>query len=268
MNITPIFTTITAPLPSTEVWFILAVIFFCTGMTKGGIGNGLGSLSIIFVTLFIDDPLLALSLTLPVFTMCDFISIATWWKKWDFRHVLWAYKWGLVGVALGTFLLYPIQKGIIATDVIKFALAMLGLYLTGRWLFKTKIKKQDAVTLSTTTQRLLCITGGSVSTMFNAGGIPLMIHTLSLGLKSDVTHAISVLLFSMINMTKTVPYIALGMLNYDIIILALSFFPVTLLGVLFGKFLHYRISEKLFITIAYCGAGLSSLKILWDITYS
>ena len=266
MTINATIATVLSPLPYAEVWFVLASIFFFAGMTKGGLGNGIGWLTLLFLTLFI-DPLLALSLLLAVFLMCDFMSIVTWWKKWDMERVLWAYKWALVGIVLGGLMLYPIQHGIIATDAVKLFLALLGLYFTGRWLFQTKIKKQDTMTLSTQTRRLLCITGGSLSTMLNSGGIPIMIHALSLGLKSETTHAITVLLFTMINVTKLVPYVGLGMVNYDIVILALSFFPVTLLGVLCGRFLHYRISTKTFNAIAYSGATLSSVKILWDIAY-
>ena len=264
MSMDSILATILQPLPDTGLWFVLAAIFFFAGMTKGGIGNGIGGLTIIFISLFV-DPLLGLSLILPVFIMCDLMSIITWWKKWDLQHVLWAYKWALVGIFMGGILLYPIQQGFIDTDVIKFMLAILGLYLTGRWLFQTRIKKQETATLSQTSQRLLCVTGGSVSTILNAGGMPLMAHILSLGLKSEATHAISVLLFTMINITKLVPYVGVGMLNYNIMILALSFFPVTLFGVLFGKYLHYRMSNQLFNTIAYAGVSLSSVKMLWDI---
>lgn len=264
MNIDTTIANILSPLPYGQVWFALAVIFFFAGVTKGGIGNGVGWLAIIFLSLFI-NPLLALTLILPVFIMCDIMSLLTWWKKWDTARTLWAYKWALVGIILGSFLLYPIQHGIISTDVIKFLLAVLGLYFTGRWVLQTKIKKQDATAVSQNTQRLLCITGGSVSTMLNSGGIPFMVYALSLGLKSETTHAITVLLFTMINITKLVPYVGLGMLNHDILVLALSFFPVTLLGVLLGKSLHYRISTQMFNTIAYTGAGLSSVKLLWDI---
>ena len=266
MNTDAIITTVTAPLPYAEVWFILAIIFFFAGVTKGGLGNGIGWLAIIFLSLFI-NPLLAISLILPVFIMCDVMSLVTWWKKWNLAKTLWAYKWALVGIVLGTFLLYPMQQGMLSTDVIKFFLGLLGVYITGRWLFKTKIKKQAPTTLSLNSQRFLCITGGSISTMLNSGGMPLMLYALNLGLKSETTHAITVLLFTMINITKLVPYVGLGLLNYDIVILALSFFPVTLLGVLFGKFLHYRMSNQMFNTIAYAGAGLSSVKLLWDIFF-
>lgn len=264
MDIQTIISTIVSPLPYAEVWFILAAIFFFTGMTKGGIGNGVGGITIIFLTLFI-DPLLALSLLLPVFLMCDVMSAVSWWKKWDLNHVLWAYKWSFVGVILGGMLLYPIQQGMITTDVIKFMLAILGIYLAGRWFFKTQIKKQDTATLPQNSRRLLCITGGAVSTTLNSGGMPLMAHVLSLGLRSEMTHAITVLLFLMINITKLVPYVGLGLINYSIIILALSFFPVTLAGVMFGKFLHYRMSNQMFNAIAYTGVTVSSLKLLWDI---
>ena len=259
-----IINSIITTLGNTYMWFILAGIFFFTGMTKGGIGNGLGALTIIFLSLVI-DPMLALGLTLLIFLMSDIIGIITWWKKWDTKHTFTALRWVIIGITLGTIFLIPIQQGKITTDALKFLLALLGLYLTLRWYISVYIRKQSHSTLSAWEQRGLCITGGFTSATLNSGGIPMMTYALSLGLEKQVMHATTVFLFGMINTIKFIPYVGLGIVNMQTIYLALSFFPIVLLGVITGKFLHHRIEHNLFNIFAYTGVVLSSTKLLYDI---
>lgn len=174
-------------------------------------------------------------------------------------------RWMVAGVVLGSFLLAPIQKGIISTDILKAILAGLGLYLTWRWLQATYVQQQSHSILPLNTQKILCVVGGFTSTAMNSGGIPLMTYVLSLGLNSHMTHATTVILFSMINIVKLVPYTALGLLNTTTFLLALSFAPVVVAGVIVGKYLHYRMSDALFNKIAYTGVTLSCMKLLYDI---
>ncbi len=256
--------TIVTFLPHMYIWFLLPIIAFYVGMTKGGIGNGLGSLSIIFLTLVV-DPLLALSLSLPIFFMSDVTGLVSWWGQWDKKIAMNGILWCLLGVVLGYFLLLPIQKGLISTDILKFFLGLAGIGVALRWWITTQIKKKDFVKFPIWIQNGFAVISGLASTTLSFGGIFLITYMLNFPLKSSVMHATTVAISSAINGIKLMPYSMLGLFNVQILIISIFLAPFVFFGVRFGKYIHTRMNQDLFIKVAYFGVSIASVKILYDV---
>ena len=246
------------------IWFVLVAVSFYVGMTKGGIGNGLGSLSIIFLTLTI-DPLLALGITLTIFWTADFIGFISWWGKWQKDHAVRGVLLCIIGVILGYFLLLPIQRGYISTDLLKNLLGLLGLGLTLRWWITTQVQKQDLIKYPPIVNNTFAVISGFASTTLSFGGIFMMSYALNLSLKASTMHATTVFMSFSINSIKLIPYSMLGLFNKYIFIVSLSLVPFVLAGVWFGKYIHNRMNHDLFIKIAYGGVAIASVKILFDV---
>ena len=247
-----------------HTWVVLSAIFLFTGMTKGGIGNGLSALTIIFLSLVI-DPILAIALTLVVFMICDTCTLVAWWRKWDGDITRFAIVWGFFGVLIGGAILAPIQQGWVSTAVLKMLLAMLGIYLSFTWFYRHYIRRAVHKNIPLSTQRILCVISGAASTTLNAGGISLMAFLLGMGLTSTVTHASSVLIFSVYNIMKLPVYLGTDIITLERLYLGLSFAPIALLGVALGKAIHAYIPTHTFNLLAYVGVSISSVKLAWDI---
>lgn len=250
-------------LPNETTWVALAGIFYLMGITKGGVGNGLGAISIVFVSLLI-DPLLGIVLVLLTFIIGDMMGIIAWWKKWHTKTAIDGMKWILGGVVLGTLFLIPIQDGTFSTNILKIMLAGLGFYLTFRWWRSVYVHHQTHDALSPKAKKILCITGGFTSTTMSSGGIPTMTYVLSHGFSKEKSHATMVLMSFCINYAKVPSYVGLGMMDWGVVVLALSFAPVVFLGIITGRFLHHRINHHTFNMIAYTGVLAGSIKLLYD----
>ena len=83
------------------VYLIVALAMFLVGMSKGGLGATLSSITV---------PMLALVLPIkdvigmmpPVLMLADFLAVGIHWKKWDNRMVLLLIPVSLIGVTIGT----------------------------------------------------------------------------------------------------------------------------------------------------------------------
>lgn len=246
-----------------ENWGILCGIFFYTGATKGGLGNGLTSLTIIFLSLVI-DPLLAIGLALVVFMVCDVFAMYVWWQQWERKIAIFSLRWGAVGIGFGVLFLTPIQLGLIPIAVLKILLAILGIYLTVSWVYSIYIQKKSHRPMSAGMQKTLCVLSGFTSTTLNAGGITYVAFMVNLGKNRHITHATTVLVFTIYNIMKLPAYLGLGVLDINRIILGISFTPILCLGIFIGKKIHAYIPTHIFNTLAYMGVTISSLKIMYD----
>ena len=251
-------------IPGDYVWFVLVAVAFYVGMTKGGIGNGLGSLSIVFLTLSM-DPLLALGITLAIFWTADITGFISWWGQWHKAYAIRGVALAVIGLVLGYFFLLPIQQGYISTDVLKTALGLLGVTMALRWWITTQIKKKELIKYPPLIHNALGVLGGFASTTLSFGGIFMISYVLNFALKASTMHATTVFMSFSMNTIKLVPYSMLGLFNHYIFIVSLSLIPFVLAGVWFGKYIHNRMNHDLFIKIAYGGVAIASVKILFDV---
>ena len=72
----------------------------------------------------------------------------------------------------------------------------------------------------------------------------------------------TVILFTVVNYVKLIPYSLLGQLRTESLVTSLVLLPLAPAGILLGKWLHDRVDEVLFYRIAYGLLLITGLKLV------
>ncbi|MCL6268583.1 sulfite exporter TauE/SafE family protein [Sansalvadorimonas sp. 2012CJ34-2] len=225
----------------------LAVII--NGMAKGGLGSIVGSLSVPLMSLAM-DPVQAAAVLLPLLLLMDFISM---WKfrgqiYWPaFIHCLPA---GIVGVAIGAMIFNQLSD---ASIRLLIGLVSLGFCLL-LWLQRNSTSRSKSSAVKGSFWG--CLTGFT-SFGIHAGGPPLSIYLLPLGLSSHLLMGTQAWIFAGLNFSKVAAYSWLGQLDFSNLVFSLFLVPAAPAGVFLGYYLLNRLSQK--IIYGFCYLSLFSL---------
>ena len=79
-------------------------------VAKGGFGGSMGLLAMpVMIYACGGDTQFALGLTLPILIVCDQVSLASWWGKWNIRSALLLLPGAVGGVLVGTAAMWGLQ---------------------------------------------------------------------------------------------------------------------------------------------------------------
>lgn len=236
---------------------IPAVIF--AGISKGGFGSGASFAGASILALIL-APGEALGIMLPLLILIDLVTLKPYWRKWHWPTAKLLIFGCLPGVLIGTAV-YSYTND----DVIRFFIGAMSVFFVlwqlarGRGLIKTAAGKlPDFVGLFAGT------IAGFTSFVSHAGGPPVAVYLLSLGLTKTQYQSSTVLFFWIVNMLKAFAYGFLGIFTFDILMVDLALAPFAILGALIGVKAHHMVPEKLFFTITYVLLMLTGTKLIWD----
>lgn len=236
-------------------YFLATIATLIVGISKGGFGGGLAIVAVPIMSLAI-NPILAAAIILPVLCVMDLVSVKAYWKQWDSQLVKSMIPAAVVGILLGGLSFHYFNAG-----AIRLLLGLLAVGFTLNYWFKRKVTEKKP---STYWAWFWSSLSGFTSFVAHAGGPPMNAYLLPLRLKKSVFQGTSVLLFTLINYTKIIPYFWLGQLNSDNLSTSLVLLPLAFIGVFIGIKLHKKISEKLFYQLTYLFLFATGLKLLWD----
>lgn len=225
---------------SIQIYLVVAAGVFLVGMSKGGMGATLGSLtvSLIALVLPIKD---VIGFMLPVLLLADVFGVGAHWKKWNVRLLVVLVPASLVGVIIGTLFLANAPAQLIRT-----VLGVIVLLLAVYKLFEKNIFRR----LTYTPRRWHGLVAGSVagftSSVAHTGGPPIDIYLLMQGLQPRVFVATSVIFFFVLNYIKVPFYFAAGVFNFDLLRQFVWLVPLAPLGIFVGRWLVVRVSKRLF----------------------
>jgi uncharacterized membrane protein YfcA len=236
-------------------YFLAVIATLIVGISKGGFGGGLAIIAVPIMSLAI-DPILAAAIILPILCVMDLVSVKAYWKQWDTQLIKDLIPAAGMGILLGGLSFHFFNAG-----AIRLLLGILAVSFTLNYWFKTEVvKKQASKPLGWFWSTLT----GFTSFIAHAGGPPINAYLLPLRLKKSVFQGTCVLLFTVINYLKLIPYFFLGQLNSKNFETTLVLLPLAFIGVFIGIKLHKRISEKLFFQLTYLFLFITGLKLLWD----
>jgi uncharacterized membrane protein YfcA len=112
-----------------------------------------------------------------------------------------------------------------------------------------------------------CVFGafsGFTSMIAHAGAPPFQIFVVPQKLPRDVFIGTSVVFFATVNLTKTIPYFALGQLSQTNLEVSITLIPVAIISTLVGVFAARRIPLQVFFRIIYCLMLLVGMKLSYD----
>ena len=245
----------------TDPFFYLVAIpaVLIVGISKGGMGGGLGLLAVPLMSLAI-PPLQAAAIMLPILCVMDLFGMWGFRGQFDRRNLSILLPSAVVGIVLGA-----ISAQFLSEAHIKLMIGLIALLFTLNFYF-ARLRRKVARRRGADPLRgsLWGTLAGFTSFSVHAGGPPLNIFLLPQQLDKSRYVGTTVVFFAVVNYVKLVPYTALGMIDGGHLSTSLALVALAPLGVWLGLFMHRRIDERLFYHLCYGLLFLTSLKILYD----
>jgi uncharacterized membrane protein YfcA len=226
------------------------------GLSKSGFASGFGALATPLMALTIPVPQAA-AITLPLLMIADFMGLAALLRHCDRRLLVHLLPAGLVGILLGTFSFGLFKTSTVAGVVGAITLAFLAI----RTLFPPR---SDAPPPSSWTGRLLGLVSGYTSFVAHAGGPPVAFYLLPQKLPPMTYAGTSAVFFTIINLSKWIPYAWLGLIDFTNMSTSLALAPLAPMGVWLGLWLMKRMSSAWFYKLVSLGMLLTGCKLVWD----
>jgi uncharacterized membrane protein YfcA len=239
----------------TAVFAILII-----GISKAGLGGGLGAIATPLLALVI--PVAdAAALLLPILIIADLFSMRHYWGQVDGDSLQVLLPSGLVGVALGAlfFNYFRDNEQLLKTGIGVIGLLFVLFQLSRALIMRSLESKRPLTPLGL----LLGTAAGFTSTLAHVGGPPVAIYLLPQKLPRHLFVGTTVGFFMVINLAKLIPYALLGLLRVGNISTTLLLLPLTFVGVQLGAWLNGRLNENLFNIIVYTLLGLTSLELIF-----
>lgn len=228
-----------------------------TGISKSGLGGGLGQLSVPLMAMFI-SPVAAAAIMLPVLVLIDVSNIWKYRKDWHRGNVAVMVPGAIAGIAIGALTYRHVDD-----NTVRLLLGVLTLIFAFSYFIKRSPLDQ-----ATPRGRVLgtaCgMLAGFTSFVAHAGGAPMKFYLLPQRLDKRVFVGTHVMFFFIINQLKIWPYLWLGQFSAENLTTSLILFPAVPLGVWLGWRLNKVLSMDLFYKLCYGLLFVAGVKLVWD----
>lgn len=242
-------------------FYALAVpVVLLVGIGKGGFGGGIGMVAVPALSFVMPLPQAA-AILLPILCVMDLFALAAFRGQYSVPN-LWRVLPGcLLGIAAGALAFGSFDERwlriVVGVIAVAFALQwMLGAARPGRG--------SEPAAPSWGSGTLWGWATGLTSTLAHAGGPPMAVYLLPQRMTPTLYVGTTVVVFTVVNYTKLVPYAWLGQLGTENLATSLVLLPLAPLGIRLGRWLHDRVDEVAFYRIAYGLLLLSGLKLVSD----
>ena len=240
--------------------FVFAVSFagvLLISFMRGAFGGGFAVIGIPLLSLTM-DPVTAGALLAPLFIAMDLVALRYWkpstWSRPDLVLLVPAM---VCGIAVGFAVMSVVDRALIAIAIALVTLAFAGLWFLGGG----HVEKRPR----STPKALLAGAASGVTTMVaHAGGPPLAMYLLPLGLPKHIYAGTTSLYFTVANAIKAGPWLVLGAPARDVWLLMALCLPAVPLGIWTGWHLHDRLDQRQMYRACYALLAVTALKLLWD----
>lgn len=227
---------------------------FCVGMAKGGVPT-IGMVAVPLISLVI-SPITGAALLLPIFILCDMVSVALYRKSFSRPNLSILIPAGLAGVALGWLTASSVSDRVVAMMV-----GALGIgFCLNIWLGKALLSARK--TASVKRGLLWGTLAGYTSFIAHAGSPPYQIYIIPQRLEKLTFVGTTAITFAVINLAKVVPYYQLRPYTPSDFKLTLWLLPAALAGILLGVYLTKKVSERSYFRLIQIGLLLVSCKLI------
>ena len=242
------------------VFYLLAIpAVILYGISKGGFGGGLGVLAVPLLSLVI-SPVQAAAILLPVLCLMDLFGLWVYRKKWDRTNLKILIPGAVIGILVGTSLFHYLTP-----EIIKLLLGSIAVLFTIDYWTRGLRKDPDQIRKpSIFWGSIAGIVGGITSFIAHSGSPPISMYLLPQRMDRTLFVATTILLFTVINYVKLVPYSLLGLLHITNLETSLILMPVAIIGMKLGIWLHSKVSDVLFYRICYSFLFLVGIKLIYD----
>lgn len=238
-------------------WFYAAALpaIVLTGVAKGGFGGGIGSFAVPLIAITI-APARAAAIMLPILILMDAVGLYAYRGQWDRRIMRIILPAGLVGILIGW-----LTFSFLADHWIRILLGLISLAFV---LDGLRPAAKHAIRASDASGRIWATVSGFTSFVTHAGGPPLNFYLLRQQLDKALFAGTTIVFFAVINATKVVPYMALGLFDATNLATSAVLAPAAATGIVVGILLRKHISRTVFFRIVYGFVFLTGCKLLYD----
>ncbi|MFC3531440.1 sulfite exporter TauE/SafE family protein [Vogesella facilis] len=242
---------------SFTAWLVSAVAILLTGVAKGGFGGVFGGIAVPLMSLVM-PPEAAAALTLPLLCLMDLSSVKLYWRRWDGRELKLMLSGALLGIGLGA-----LAFGLLPAWSVKLAIGLLALLFAAQRLW-LRFFPATPRPLGPLAGRLAGLFGGLTSTLAHAGGPPVLVYLFSRPLPKERFVATLAVFFTVVNLLKLLPYLALQLFTPTVLWQCLLLAPLVPLGVWLGVHLQRRLPEQAFFSSAVALLALSGAQLVYS----
>jgi uncharacterized protein len=238
------------------VAFVIAVLGFLIGFSKGGFG-GLGALLTPILALVLPVAS-AVGVLLPMLMIGDVFAVYMYWKEWDFDLIKRMLPAGVVGALAGTALLSWLSP-----DGLRMILGIFVLLLLAYKFVSDRIQamRYEPRPWHSPAAGFL---SGVASGMFNNGGPAFSSYLLLQKLKPRPFIATSAIYFALLNLIKVPGFLYTGVLNVPLLLSLWWVFPFIPVGIWVARITLTRVSPAAFEWIIIALLIFSSLWLFWQ----
>ncbi len=238
----------------------LAVALFSvvlTGISKSGLGGGLGQLSVPLIAMFV-SPAAAVAIMLPILCLIDISNIWRYRKDWHRGNLIVLLPGAVVGIGIGALLFRHIDD-----NALRLLLGSISLIFALSYFIQRRSLGADS--RRGRVLGLICgALSGFTSFVAHAGGGPMKIYLLPQRLETQVFVGTHVYFFFFVNQLKIWPYLWLGQFSTQNLSTSLILMPAVPLGVWLGWRLIKVIDPITFYKISYALLFVAGVKLIYD----
>lgn len=212
---------------------------FLIGLSKGGLGGGLGPLITILIALFV-PPSRAIGILLPLLMAGDVFAVWAHRRTWSRALIVRLLPAAAVGVAIASVFLGSVSE--------RGLEIFLGVFSIVFVLYRVAEQRVRAFDLRPGTGAGIVagFTSGVTSTVAHAGGPPVVVYLLASRTPPVTYVATTAVFFAIVNWLKVPGYMAAGLLDASLIARLAPLALLTIPGVFVGRMLVERVSRALF----------------------
>jgi uncharacterized protein len=237
---------------------ILAVLFI--GISKAGFGGALGMLSTPLCVL-VFGPRDGIGILLPLLCAGDAFSLYPYWRKWEWKNLMYLLPGVVFGVVIGVQLIGRFSArelnlviGILAVSFVLFQLA------------KEFVFRAEGVFAPNHVVGLPFGIGAGITSTFAHGAGPVVtMFLVPQRMPREMFVGTSVLIFTWVNWIKLPFFLGTGLITGQTIRFSLLFLPLIPLGVWLGVWMNRRFSEGSFLWVIYVLTFLAGLQLILDV---
>jgi uncharacterized membrane protein YfcA len=239
------------------VFFGLIVVTFSGALITSGFGVGGGMLMTPMVLLLL-PPKFGIGLIGPMMLLMSGTGVRQYWKQWDNHCLLVILPAMMVGVWVGTHLL-----SVISPDTVRRIVGALALcFGILQYLAIDRPKWKERLCPTPPQGVGLGFASGIVSSMAHVGGLIFSFYLLPHIRTKEVFVGTTVFLFFTTGLLKVGSFVYYDILTFPIVMLFIALLPALFLGSISGKWLNWRISNRLFIRLICVFVGLMGIRLV------
>jgi uncharacterized membrane protein YfcA len=234
---------------------IIAVML--VGLGKGAFGGGMGVMAVPLMALFL-PPTQVAAIMLPLLCAMDLFGIRNYRKDWDRSAMVILAPAILAGIVIGALSFRYLND-----DAIRFMIGVIAVsFCLNAWIRRKAA--QTPAQPNVVKGGFWGAIAGFTSFVAHAGGPPANVYLLPLKLDKSAYVGTSIVLFTLVNYVKLVPYGLLGLFTKENLLTSLALSPLVPLGMYVGFFVHKRLSRENFYRFVYVMLFLVGLKLAYD----